>query len=87
GITLAVQLAVAYAFPSLATALTPRRTIPGTAYAGHFISRQATRAGMVTTYLPDRYYWPAEIGMSAAILLAAALLATAATMRTARRPG
>jgi hypothetical protein len=87
GVTLAVQLAAAYAFPALAAALTPRRTILGTGYAGHFISQRATAAGMVTTYLPDRYYWPAEIGMCAVILLAAALLAAAAVMRTARRPG
>lgn len=87
GVTLAVQVAAAYALPSLAVTLAPRTTTLGTAYAGHFISQRTTGAGTVTTYIPNSYYWPTEIGMCAVILIAAALLAAAATLRTGRRPG
>ncbi|MGH3404846.1 MAG: hypothetical protein ACRDRJ_20415 [Streptosporangiaceae bacterium] len=87
GVTLAGQLAAAYAFPSLAAALAPRTTTLATSYAGHFISQRVIDGRTITTYIPDSYYWPVEISMTAAILLTAVLLATAATLRTARRPG
>lgn len=91
GATLATQLAAAYAIPSLAVSLAvslaPTRTAATAAVVGHLVSQRVVGGAVSTTYIPNSFYWPIQLGMCGAILVLAGILAFAATLRTARLPG
>jgi hypothetical protein len=85
GVSLVVQVAVAWVAPGLAVRLAPTRVSDGSGpLTGHLISQDTVAGALRLTYVPNSAYWPVVLCLAAVLVLLAVALGAIALLRIGR---